>query len=133
MTDLISGQVQLMFSSMPTVLAHVKAGRLRLLGTGGTRRSAVIPDTPPIAETVPGFELVTWYGIFAPSRTPDAIVKRLNAEIAKVLADPESRDRMAAQGLEPTIMTPDELRRYTQQDVSRWSRLIKSANIKQGA
>jgi tripartite-type tricarboxylate transporter receptor subunit TctC len=132
MTDLIAGQVQLMFSSMPTVLAHVKAGRLRLLGTGGTRRSAVIPDTPPIAETVPGFELVTWYGIFAPTRTPDSIVKRLNAEIAKVLVDPESRDRMAAQGLEPTIMTPDELRRYTQQDVSRWSRLIKSANIKQG-
>jgi tripartite-type tricarboxylate transporter receptor subunit TctC len=132
MTDLIAGQVQLMFSSMPTVLAHVKAGRLRLLGTGGTRRSAVIPDTPPISETVPGFELVTWYGIFAPSRTPDAIVKRLNAEIGKVLVDPESRDRMAAQGLEPTVMTPEELRRYTQQDVSRWSRLIKSAGIKQG-
>ena len=132
MTDLIAGQVQLMFSSMPTVLAHVKAGRLRLLGTGGTRRSAVIPDTPPISEAVPGFELVTWYGIFAPSRTPDAIVKRLNAEIGKVLVDPESRDRMAAQGLEPTVMTPEELRRYTQQDVSRWSRLIKSAGIKQG-
>src|SRR5688572_6563759 len=89
MTDLIAGQVQLMFSSMPTVLAHVKAGRLRLLGTGGTRRSAVIPETPPISETVPGFELVTWYGVFAPSRTPDAIVKRLNSEIGKVLVDPE--------------------------------------------
>ena len=132
MTDLIAGQVHLRFTSMPTVLAHVKAGRLRLLGTGGTRRSAVIPDTPPISEAVPGFELVTWYGIFAPSRTPDAIVKRLNAEIGKVLVDPESRDRMAAQGLEPTVMTPEELRRYTQQDVSRWSRLIKSAGIKQG-
>ena len=132
MTDLIAGQVQLMFSSMPTVLAHVKAGRLRLLGTGGRRRSAVIPDTRPISETVPGFELVTWYGIFAPSRTPEAIVKRLNVEIGKVLVDPESRDRMAAQGLEPTVMTPEELRRYTQQDVSRWSRLIKSAGIKQG-
>src|SRR5688500_8521163 len=114
MTDLIAGQVQIMFTSMPTVLAHVKAGKLKLLGTGGTKRSAVIPDTPRIAETVPGFELVTWYGIFAPSRTPDSIVKRLNAEIAKVLADPESHDRMAAQGLEPTIMSPDELRRYTQ-------------------
>ena len=132
MTDLIAGQVQLMFSSMPTVLAHVKAGRLRLLGTGGSRRSAVIPETPPISETVPGFELVTWYGIFAPSRTPEAIVKRLNVEIGKVLVDPESRDRMAAQGLEPTVMTPEELRRYTQQDVTRWSRLIKSAGIKQG-
>ena len=130
LTDLISGQVQMMFSSMPTVLAHVKAGRLRLLGTGGTKRSAVIPDTPSISEAVPGFELITWYGIFAPRATPGAIVKRLNTEITKVLNDPESRDRMAAQGLEPTPMTPEELKRYTEQDVIRWARLIKAAGIK---
>ncbi len=130
MTDLMSGQVQIMFSSMPTVLSLVKAGKLRLLATGGTRRSAVIPDTPTVAETVPGFELVTWYGIFAPARTPDAIVKRLNAEIAKVLADPEANERLAAQGLEPVTMTPAELRRYTEADVSRWARLIKAAGIK---
>ena len=130
MTDLISGQVQMMFTSMPTVLAHVKSGKLRLLGTGGSKRSAAIGDTPPIAETVPGFELVTWYGVFAPARTPDAIVKRLNAEIAKVLADPESRERMTAQGLEPTTMTPDQVRRYTQEETKRWTRLIKAAGIK---
>ena len=130
MTDLIAGQVHLMFSSMPTVLAHVKAGRLRLIGTGGTKRSAVIPDTPTIAESVPGFELVTWYGIFAPAKTPAAIVERLNVEIGKVLADPESRDRLASQGLEPTPMTPAQLRQYTVQDVNRWARLIKSAGIK---
>jgi tripartite-type tricarboxylate transporter receptor subunit TctC len=131
MTDLISGQVHLMFSSMPTVLAHVKSGRLRLLATGGTKRSAVIAETPTVAESVPGFELVTWYAIFAPSRTPDAIIRRLNIEIAKVLADNESRERMTAQGLEPAIMSPEELRRYTREDVSRWSRLIKAAGIKQ--
>jgi tripartite-type tricarboxylate transporter receptor subunit TctC len=131
MTDLISGQVQMMFTSMPTVLAHVKAGKLRLLGTGGTKRSAAIPDTPPIAETVPGFELVTWYGIFAPARTPGEIIKRLNVEIGKALADPESRERMTAQGLEPTPMTPDEVRRYTQEETKRWTRLIKAAGIKQ--
>lgn len=130
MTDLLSGQVQMMFTSMPTVLAHVKAGKLRLLGTGGTKRSAVIPDAPPIADTVPGFELVTWYGIFAPAKTPDAIVKRLNSEINKVLADPEAHDKLASQGLEPTPMTPDELRRYTQQDVGRWAKLVKAAGIK---
>jgi tripartite-type tricarboxylate transporter receptor subunit TctC len=131
MTDLISGQVHLMFSSMPTVLAHVKSGRLRLLGTGGTRRSAVIGETPTIAETVPGFELVTWYGIFGPARTPAHIAKRLNVEIEKVLTDPDSRDRLTAQGLEPAIMSPEELKRYAEQDVSRWSRLIKAAGIKQ--
>jgi tripartite-type tricarboxylate transporter receptor subunit TctC len=130
MTDLISGQVQMMFTSMPTVLAHVKAGRLRLLGTGGTKRSAVIPDTPSISEFVPGFELITWYGIFAPARTPDPIIRRLNTEIVKVLNDPESRDRMAAQGLEPAPMKPEELKRYTEQDTSRWARLIKAAGIK---
>jgi tripartite-type tricarboxylate transporter receptor subunit TctC len=130
MTDLISGQVQMMFTSMPTVLAHVKAGRLRLLGTGGTRRSAVIPETPTIADTVPGFELVTWYGVFAPAATPAAVVKRLNTEIANVLADAEARDRLAAQGLEPTVMTPDELRRFTQEESKRWARLIKAAGIK---
>ncbi|MBI4194768.1 MAG: tripartite tricarboxylate transporter substrate binding protein [Betaproteobacteria bacterium] len=130
MTDLLSGQVQMMFTSMPTVLAHVKAGRLKLLGTGGPKRSAVIPDTPSVADTVPGFELVTWYGIFAPARTPTAIVRKLNAEIAKVLSDPESRDRLAAQGLEPVIMTPEEVRRYTRQDSGRWERLIKAAGIK---
>jgi tripartite-type tricarboxylate transporter receptor subunit TctC len=132
MTDLISGQVHLMFTSMPTVLAHVKAGKLRLLGTGGTRRSAVIPDTPPIADTVPGFELVTWYGVFAPVRVSQDIVNKLNAAIATALADAEVRDRLAAQGLEPTPMTAEQLKRYTEQDVSRWSRLIKAAGIKGG-
>lgn len=130
MTDLISGQVHIMFTSMPTVLAHVKGGRLKLLGTGGTKRSAAIPDTPVIADTLPGFELITWYGIFVPARTPGAVINRLNVEIVKALADPESRDRMSAQGLEPNPMTPDELRRYTQQDSSRWARLIKAAGIK---
>ncbi|MBI2292336.1 MAG: tripartite tricarboxylate transporter substrate binding protein [Betaproteobacteria bacterium] len=129
LTDLISGQVHILFTSMPTVLAHVQGGRLRLLGTGGTKRSAVIPETPPIAETLPGFELVTWYGIFAPARTPDAIIRRLNAEIVKALADRESHDRLAAQGLEPTPTTPEELKRYTQQDSGRWARLIKAAGI----
>lgn len=130
MTDLLAGRVQMMFSSMPTVLAHVKAGKLKLLGTGGTKRSAVIPDTPSISDTVKGFELITWYGVFAPARTPPAIVNRLNAEITKVLNDPETNGRLAAQGLEPSPMTAAELKRYTEQDVSRWARLIKAAGIK---
>ena len=130
MTDLIAGQVQLMFTSMPTVLAHVKSGKLKLLGTGGKKRSAVIPDTPTIADSVPGFELVTWYSVFAPAKTPQAIVTRLNAEIGKVLADPESRDKLAAQGLEPTTMTPDELGRYSKEELARWAKVIKAAGIK---
>lgn len=131
MTDLIAGRVQVMFTSMPTVLAHVQGGRLRLLGTGGTKRSAAIPDARPIAETVPGFELVTWYGIFAPARTPQAVVMKLNADIAKVLNDSESRNRLGGQGLEPVVMSPEEVKRYTTNDTSRWAKLIESAGIKQ--
>jgi tripartite-type tricarboxylate transporter receptor subunit TctC len=82
---------------------------------------------------VPGFELVTWYAIFVPARTPEAIVRRLNAEIVRALKDPESHDRLAAQGLEPSPMTPEELRRYTQQDSARWAKLIKAAGLKGGA
>jgi tripartite-type tricarboxylate transporter receptor subunit TctC len=130
MTDLIAGRVQLAFSSIPTVLTHVQAGRLRMLGTGGTRRSAALPDIPPIADTLPGYELVTWYAIFAPVGTPAAIVNRLNAETAKVLKDADIQKRLGEQGLEPVVMTPQELKRYTENDVSRWTRLIKAANIK---
>jgi tripartite-type tricarboxylate transporter receptor subunit TctC len=132
MTDLISGRVQLMFTSMPTVLAHVSAGRLRLLATGGTKRSAAISGTPTVAETVPGFELVTWYGIFAPAHTPMPIIAQLNANVAKVLTDSDTEQRLTAQGLEPVVMTPEELRHYTEQDVKRWAQLITSAGIKGG-
>jgi len=132
MTDLLAGRVQFMFTSMPTVLAHVKGGKLRLLATGGTRRSPAIADTPPVAETVPGFELVTWYGIFAPARTPLEIVSLLNGAIARALADAEVRQRLATQGLEPVTMTPQELRKYTERDLDRWTRLVERAGIKGG-
>ena len=130
MTDLIAGRVQLAFSSIPTVLAHVQAGRLKMLGTGGSKRSPALPDIPPVADTVPGFELVTWYAIFAPAGTPAAIVNRLNGEIAKALKDADIQKRFGEQGLETTLMTPRELKRYAETDVSRWTRLIKAANIK---
>ena len=130
MTDLIAGRIQLAFSSIPTVLTHVQAGRLKMLGTGGTKRSPALPDIPPVADSLPGFELVTWYAVFAPTGTPAAIVNRLNAEIAKVLRDPDIQKRFSEQGLETTHMTPQELKRYTENDVSRWTRLIKAANIK---
>jgi len=130
MTDLLAGRVQFMFTSMPTVLAHVKGGKLKLLATGGTKRSPVIAATPPIAETLPGFELVTWYGIFAPARTPADIVSRLNGAIGKALADPEVRKRFGAQGLETVTMTPQELRKYTERELDRWTRLVERAGIK---
>ena len=130
MTDLIAGRVHLAFSSIPTVQTHAQAGRLKMLGTGGAKRSPALPDIPPIADTLPGFELVTWYAVFAPAGTPAAIVNRLNAETAKVLKDADIQKRFGEQGLETTVMTPQELKRYTETDVGRWTRLIKAANIK---
>jgi tripartite-type tricarboxylate transporter receptor subunit TctC len=130
MTDLLAGRVQFMFTSMPTVLAHVKGGKLKLLATGGTKRSAAIADAPLVAESLPGFELVTWYGIFGPARTPAAIVSRLNAEIAKALADAGVQQRLGAQGLETVTMTPQELRQYTERDLDRWTRLVERAGIR---
>lgn len=130
MTDLMAGRVQLAFSSIPTVLAHVQAGRLRMLGIGGDKRSPALPTVPTIAETLPGFQLVTWYAIVAPTGTPAAIVNRLNAETAMVLKEPEMQKRFSEQGLEPTIMTPQELKQFAENDVARWTKLIKAANIK---
>jgi len=129
-TDLISGQVQLMFSGLPTVGQHVKTGKLKMLGTGSAKRSAALPDTPAIAESVPGFELVTWYGIFAPAGTPEAIIGRLNTEVAKVQSDSELREPLMSLGLELVSMKPQEFRRYTEQYVERWARVIKSIGVK---
>ncbi len=130
MTDLIAGRVHLAFSSIPTVQTHAQAGRLKMLGTGGTKRSPALPDIAPIADTLPGFELVTWYAIFAPTGTPAAIVNRLNSETTKALKHAELQKRFGEQGLETTLMTPQELKRYIETDVGRWTRLIKAANIK---
>jgi tripartite-type tricarboxylate transporter receptor subunit TctC len=112
------------------VLTHVQAGRLKMLGTGATKRSPALPDTPPISDTVPGFELVTWYALVAPAGTPEAIINRLNAEATKVLRDTDIQKRFGEQGLEPSVMSPAELKRYTESDTARWSKLIKAANIR---
>ena len=129
-TDLIAGQVQLMFSSIPTVVPHIGSGKLKLLATGSAKRSRMMPDTPTLAESVPGFELVTWYGIFAPARTPDAIISRLHGEVVKIVADHELRERLMPLGLDTVSMTPLELKRYIEQDLNRWARVIKTAGIK---
>lgn len=130
MTDLIAGRVQFAFSSIPTVLAHVQAGRLRMLGIGGEKRSPALPDVPTVADTLPGFRLVTWYAILGPAGTPAAVVNRLNSETAAVLKDAEIQKRFGEQGLEPTIMTPQELKRFAESDAALWAKLIKAANIK---
>jgi tripartite-type tricarboxylate transporter receptor subunit TctC len=130
-TDLLGGQVQLMFNSMPSVLPLVKSGKLKGLAVGSAQRSPAIPDIPTVAEAgVPGFENVTWYGMFAPAKTPHDIVAKLNRQVVKILAEPEMAQRLASQGAEPRGSTPEDLVKFMRVESERWKKVIKAANIK---
>ena len=131
MTDLIGGEVQLQFSSIPTVLTHVKTGRIKMLAIGSAKRSPALPDVPTIAEAgVPGYEYTTWYGIFAPRGTPAAIVAKLNGAVVTAMAAPEVTQRLMPQGAEPSSSTPAELTRYMTEESARWQKTIKAAGIR---
>jgi tripartite-type tricarboxylate transporter receptor subunit TctC len=130
-TDLIAGQVQLLWVSIPSVLPHVKSGRLRALAVSTAKRSASAPDVPTVAESgYPGFEYSNWNALFAPAKTPAAIVNKVNASVVKILSDPEVAQRLASQGADPAPGTPDALARYMRTDHERWKKVIKSAGIK---
>ena len=130
-TDVMGGQIHMAFSSVPAVLPHIKAGRLNALGVGSAKRSPALPNIPTIAEAgVPDYEYTTWFGIFAPARTPAAIIARLNAEIVKILVAPEMNERFVSQGGDPVPSTPDELRRYMAAESARWEKTITAAGIR---
>ena len=130
-TDLVGGQVNLMFNPMPPLMPHVKSGRLKELGVGSTQRSPALPDVPTIAEAgVPGYEYVTWYSIVAPAKTPRAIIDKINSRRAAVLAIPEIALCLSSQGAEPRSSTPEELTRLIQEDYKRLGAVIRSAGIK---
>ena len=129
-TDIIGGQVQMMFDAVTTMSEHVKAGQVRALGTSGKTRSTVLPDVPTVAETVPGYEATIWLGIVAPKGTPPAIVTRLNAEITKIVSRPDVRRDWAAQGAVAMTMTPDEFGKYISDDIVKWERIVKISGAK---
>jgi tripartite-type tricarboxylate transporter receptor subunit TctC len=131
MTDLIAGQVQLQFSSIPTVLAHVKAGRVKMLAIGSAKRSPALPDVPTIAEGgVPGYEYTTWYGLFGPKAMQKGVVSQLNGAVAKALGSPEVSQRLMSQGAEPSPSTPEALTEYMREESARWAKVIRAAGIK---
>jgi tripartite-type tricarboxylate transporter receptor subunit TctC len=123
--DVISGQIQFMLNSIPTVLPLAKAGKIRALGVSSARRSTAVPELPAIAETVPGFEYLQWFAMLAPARTPAAIVNKINAEMVKMIADPPFAQRLMNLGAEPQSSTPGELSAYMRKDSERWARVIK--------
>jgi tripartite-type tricarboxylate transporter receptor subunit TctC len=130
-TELIGGQVQLMFAGIVPIDPHVKAGRVRGIAVSSAQRTASLPQVPTIAESgLPGFEVVGWYGILAPARTPAAIVDRLYRELLAILRTPEIRDRLTREGAEPVGNTPAEFTAFLKADIARWAKVIKAAGAK---
>lgn len=128
-TDLVSGQVQVFFAAGGLIMPHVKSGKLRALGITSAKASALAPDLPPIAATLPGYDMEAVYCIVAPAKTPSPTIGRLNREIGRVLAQADVKERFLAAGIEPRASTPEELGALRKSDIARVSKLIKDAGI----
>ncbi|MGE5525792.1 MAG: tripartite tricarboxylate transporter substrate binding protein [Rhodospirillaceae bacterium] len=129
--DLISGQVQWMFGTILPTMPHIKSGRLRAIAVSGERRSPVLPDVPTVAETLPGFEATSWYGIFAPAGTPKPVIAKLNEEIARIMKSPEVTHSLTEDGAMPVADTPEAFERFFRADVAKWGKVIQQAGIAQ--
>jgi tripartite-type tricarboxylate transporter receptor subunit TctC len=123
--DLLAGQAQLLFSDMPPFAPYIKTGRLRALGVTTAKRSPLLPDIPAIAETVPGYDLAGWYGVLAPAGTPAAIIERLHAEIQKIMASPQMKERYMALAIEPVERTSRQYGEYVQSELAKWGKIIQ--------
>jgi tripartite-type tricarboxylate transporter receptor subunit TctC len=127
--DLVGGQVDAMFATVPSVSSHLKAGRLRALAVTSGRPSAVLPRVPAMSESYPGFVSEAWVGLLGPARTPPAIVARLNAEVARILDLPDTKSRFAELGLESAPGSPEDLDRWIRAEMERWGRVIRERRI----
>jgi tripartite-type tricarboxylate transporter receptor subunit TctC len=129
-TDVVGGQVQFMFNSMPAVLQLIKTGKLRAIAHGGTRRSHVLPDVPTVGETLPGVEVGTWYALVGPAGLPAPVLARLNGEVKKMFADPQFAQKFTDMGQDPAPTSPAELTAHMRADSKRWAEVIKAAGLK---
>ena len=130
-TDLIGGQVNLMFDSLPSSMPHIKSGRIIAIAVTTKKRSSALPNVPTVAESgVPGFDVSTWYGVWAPAATPPAIVRRVSTEIAAVVRTPEVSARLAELGAEPVGSTPEEFTAYNRSEAAKWAKIVKDSGAK---
>ena len=130
-TDVLSGQVEMMFDAVTTMTEQVKAGKVRALATTGKQRSDVMPDVPTVSEAgVPGYEATIWLGVMAPKNTPKAIVDKLNEAISQIVAQAEVKQTWSKQGAVPMLMNSVQFDKYLNEDIAKWAHVIKSANIK---
>lgn len=130
MNDVLGGQVQLILAGTPSVLAHIKSGKLNAMGVTSLKRSANAPEVPPIADSYPGFEVELVYALVAPAGTPKDVVSRLNLEVTKLLQDPEMRDKLTSQGFEVRTSTPEQLGNYIKSEITKWAPLVKESGVK---
>lgn len=130
MTDLMGGQVDWMFATISEIKPFVQAGKMRALGISSKTRDALLPDVPPIADTVPGYEVVGFMGLFAPAKLPPAITARLTSEVNAILKSPDMIERFAAQGMRARTSTPDELAARVRHDHAMWKAVVTAAGIK---
>lgn len=130
MSDTLGGQVVMTFAAIPGAVPHVQARRLRALGVTGTARAPALPDTPTIGDTLKGFDVTQWYGLFAPAGTPRNIITRLHGDAARAIAQPAVRKRLGDIGTDPVGSTPEKLAEQVKTEIARWSSLIRSAGIR---
>lgn len=128
---LLSGQVSLMFASVPSGIQHVRAGKLNALAVTSAQRSPALPELPTLAEQgLPGYELLSWFGVVAPAGTPPEIVKRLNEEIHKVLAAPDFQERLKDEGGRALLMTPEAFSEFIRRETERWAKIVRAVGAR---
>ena len=130
LTDLLGGQVQLVFSVVPAALPLIQTNKLRALGVTSAKRTALAPELPTIAESLPGFEVIGWYGLLAPTGTPADVVARLNAAVIAALKNPELRERFVALGADPLGTTPQVFAEFIRAELSKWGKAVKDSGAR---
>jgi len=128
--DLLSGQITWMFGTILPSMPHIRSGRLRALAVTGTKRSPVLPDVPPVADTLPGFEAISWYGVSATGGAPRDVILKLNQEIARALNSADMRERLAHEGAEVVGGSPEEFGRFYRAEIEKWAKVIRAAGIR---
>jgi tripartite-type tricarboxylate transporter receptor subunit TctC len=128
-TDTMSGQTQLTFTGIPSIMGHIKSGRIRPMAVTSAKRTTALPDVPAIAESVPGYDVSPWFGVLMPKGTPAATVGFLNKELIRAMASPNVRERFATEGVEPIGGTPDQFADYIKTELVKWGKVLKDAGI----
>jgi len=126
----MSGDIQFVFASVTGLVSLAKSGKVRAIAVSGNKRFAELPDVPTIGESVPGYVVTGWYGLFAPAGTPAEIVRRLQAEAAKALTTPEAKDKLVRSGNEPVVSSPEEFNAFLRAEIAKWAKVIQTSGLK---